>query len=653
MNIRELEKYNPSGYYDVRSQLKDYVYDLSTKALEKGMKERDGIVTVEELEKRRKYVRESFIQALGGIPSSETPLNAKVKDIIKFDGFRVEKVIFESRPQNYVTANLYIPNHIQAPSAAVLFLCGHDHGAKHSNEYQVVCQHLVQAGLIVFAQDPIGQGERFSYYESSIGRTTVLQGTTEHAYAGSQCLPVGYPSARYFLHDAMRGVDYLASRPEVDTSRIGVTGNSGGGMQTAMMMLADSRIAAAAPGTFITSRMKNMRTGLAQDSEQNWPGLGKLGFDHEDILLCMAPKPVMVLAVKYDFFPIEGTRESVKRTKRFWDMYGRGENIRLEEDSSGHKYTEKLAKSAAAFFIEVLKSNKQAIEEKSINLIEQKKFWCTNTGQIRREMPDARSIFEENLDCLSKIEINRSSVSEERRKEEAFQWLKEKVFNSRKPCDTNTRHITEWQLLDLYVQSSIWWSQEGLLNHGLTFRNYAFFGRDIPATIAVWDGGTTELQLHLQWIRKICESGRAVIVLNTSGAGAIMPNPLTGRSTTELFGALYKLSDDLIWMDDSLAAMRTYDVIRLMDALREWPGIICKDIKLYGYGKHGIYAQLAALIDERVQTIEIIEGIGSYASWVKARYYDPEDVMSILIPGILRYFDIPDLNNWLKKEHKM
>src|SRR5207237_421243 len=124
---------------------------------------------------------------------------------IEEDGLRIERVIFQSRPGHYVTANLYLQAGITGQTAAVQFLCGHHQQAKHQDEYQIVCRHLAAAGLVVLVQDPIGQGERFSYYEPALEDTTVPWGTIEHDYAGAQCLPLGDALARYFLHDAMRG----------------------------------------------------------------------------------------------------------------------------------------------------------------------------------------------------------------------------------------------------------------------------------------------------------------------------------------------------------------------------------------------------------------------------------------------------------------
>lgn len=648
MTVQNLEKYTPISFYDVKDQLKEFIYARSDESFAYGNSLRDVIKSKADLQLRQQKVRELFLKAIGGLPASDTPLNARTTGVIRGDGYKIEKVIFESRPQAYVTANLYIPDSIMAPAAAVQFLCGHDTEAKHCHEFQTVCLYLVRAGFVVLAQDPVGQGERFSYYEPSIGTTAIAPGTREHTYAGMQCLPLGYSPAKYFIHDAMRGIDYLCSRVEVDPSRIGVTGNSGGGLQTCMMMMVDDRITAAAPGTFLSSRQKIRRSGVPQDAEQTWPGMLKYGFDHEDILLCMAPRPVMVLAVKYDFFPIEGTRETVERSRRYWQMYGKEDDIQMIEDDSVHQYTVVMAKAAAEFFRSVLTGNQAALPEESIRTVDPATLWCTVSGQTRGELPGARFIFDENLELLSQLEKKRSLIPAETRRQQAHQWLKDKIYYNRKPCELNVKHTTGWQLMDLTVQSSVWWSQHELLNHAFTFRSYKFASQSLPVTLAVWDGGTSQIQSHIEWIRKTCEAGRAVVVINTSGVGALLPDPLGGKGDLlEVFGTMYILSDQLLWLGDSMAALRTYDVLRAIDALKEWPNMMTEDLQLYAHGRQGLYAKFAAFVDERAKDIRVEDGMASFSEWIGSRYYNNFNIMSLIVPGMLQYFDLPDINLWL------
>jgi hypothetical protein len=223
MNIRELEQSSPRWMYDVRDQLKRHVYARSERAFATGDAARDSIATREALHARQKELRQYLIEhSLGGLPPRNTPLEAQIVGSVEGNDFRIEKVIFQSQPHCYVTANLYLPEGLEKPGGAVLFACGHESLAKGEPQYQIVCQYLAQAGLLVLAYDPIGQGERCSYYEPTLKKVTVADCCPEHDYAGAQCQPLGDNVARYFAHDSMRAVDYLCSRPEVNPDLIGI-----------------------------------------------------------------------------------------------------------------------------------------------------------------------------------------------------------------------------------------------------------------------------------------------------------------------------------------------------------------------------------------------------------------------------------------------
>lgn len=655
MTIKELESYSPSHFYDTKSQLKDYVYNNIFTALDKGDYLRSQIETKAQLTEWKSYVRRMFLESIGGLPSSETPLNAQVTGTLKGDGFIIEKVIYESRPCSFVTANLYIPEGLKKPSGAVLFLCGHDSLAKHSTEYQRVCRCLVNNGLIVFALDPIGQGERFSYYND--GMELINHGTTEHTHAGFQCLMTGYPSARYFLHDAMRGIDYLIHRKEVDPNNIGVTGNSGGGTQTSMLMLCEDRVKAFAPGTFITSYSENMLTGVPQDGEQNIPGFIKYGFDHLDILLSAAPKSVAVLAASHDFFPIEGTRKTISSARKYWEMLGRKESLVYIEDDTKHSYSMKLAEFAAKFFVRELKitptKNSDVTSNKDMKLFELSDLWCTKTGQVKEEKSDARFIFAENYDLMNQLQSNRDLLEDEKKKNLAYHWLKEKVFYLRSQCSLNPRNITEFQYEDLVITSYIWRAQERILNHCFAIKHKDCIHEKSSPVIGIWDGGTSKLEEHLHWVCQQCEKGRTVFVLNTSGVGGILPYEFGSRGMNHMFGTIYKLADDMIRIGDSICALRTYDVIRMVDMLEEFEGIDKEDIHLYIDGNQGIYGLLAAFLDTRIQFVSSKRMIPSYKSWVGIPDYRIEDTISIIIPQMLQYFDTDDIYLWLEKEKRL
>ena len=635
-----LERYTV-GFAHPGSQLKDYVYARSADHFARGEAQRDAIRTPEALRARQAELRRFFIASLGGLPSSDTPLNARVTGAEQGSGYMVEKVIFESRPRHYVTANLYLPTTRSGRTGAVLFLSGHHANAKQAREYQSVCQTLVQAGLIVLSQDPIGQGERFSYYDAETKQALIRAGTGEHDHAGAQARFVGDQIARYFLHDAMRSVDYLLTRPEVDPASIGVTGNSGGGTQTSLMMLADPRIAAAAPGTFITSRAAYQWTGQPQDAEQNWFGFTAAGYDHEDILLAMAPKPVCVLAVRWDFFPIEGTRESVTRARRHWNLFDQGAALELVEDDSIHSYTPLLARAAARFFSRHLLGREVDPGVFPPQPVPDEKLFATKTGQVRGELPNAEFVFEANVARLDSIVAARRQVEPAVQRERALEWLRERVTSGRAAVEPNPRFVERGTVVDdLVVDIGFWWSQPRLANLGLLFRARDAKG-PLPLTIALWDDGSNALTRHATWLREECGRGRAVLVLNLCGVGPMKPDPINARPDG-LTMTYRKLVDDLSFLGDSLVALRTFEVLRALDVVATWPGFSAGPIRVYGHGRMGLPGRLAAAIDPRLAACEW-NGAFRYSDLVRNRNYDSTDIKSILLPGALRYFDLDEL----------
>ncbi|MDB5085932.1 MAG: hypothetical protein JWN30_2818 [Bacilli bacterium] len=518
--------------FDVKSQLPRLVYERAMQAAAAGDLARTAISSPEQLKQRQQQIRLGIERCLGGLPRGHSPLNPTITGTVMGGNYRIEKVIFESRPSVYVTGNLYVPDGISQPRGAVLFLCGHREQAKHCDEYQTVCQYLVQAGLIVLAIDPVGQGERFGYYDP-IAKEAAVTSVLEHERVGRQCLPVGDSLARYMLHDAMRAIDYLCSRPEVDQSRIGVTGHSGGGTQTALVMMYDTRIAAAAPGGFIMNRPHFLLTGKTQDAEQKWPGFSALGFDHEDIILAMAPRPVLILATQYDSVPIEGTRQNVEVNSRFWEMCGCLDKLELFVDEDVHRFTIPLALAAAGFFSQHLLGQRVLPTGDQIQLHAAQQLWCTKSGQLIGEMEQAKNVHQENVERLTQFESARQSIGDVERKRLAIEWLRGKVTGSRHPYALNPRHYSSGEFEGLRVTRSIWWSQRGLLNMALQFSDARLADRKLPVSIGIWEGGLHSLQAHAKWIQETCASGRLALVESDRSWTALAASELSPRQSIQ------------------------------------------------------------------------------------------------------------------------
>src|SRR5438034_1076391 len=279
-------------YRDYSRCLPDYLRRLARQAYDKRNAELQKLTSREATVARQRWARATFWSLTGGEPE-RTPLRPRVTGSFVRTGYRLEKIVFESRPEVFVTANLYLPTSGGAPLPGVLFQMGHSLNGKANDGYQKCCQGLARLGFVVLAFDPMGQGER-TYYPGPNGMTRLGSADDEHSYPGKQMLLTGDTASRFQVWDAVRSLDYLTSRPEVDAKRLASTGQSGGGTLTMMLACVDDRLAAAAVCSGNTENVACANfdpPGATDDAEQDLIASGPLGFDRWDILYPFAPKP--------------------------------------------------------------------------------------------------------------------------------------------------------------------------------------------------------------------------------------------------------------------------------------------------------------------------------------------------------------------------
>ncbi len=233
-------------------------------------------------------------------------------------------MIFESLPGLFITANLYRPDR-QGRYPAVLFPLGHwDEGKVAA---QLTAANLAAKGFVVLAFDPSGQGERQQAYDRRLGRSLAGGSVNQHFMNGATSLLIGQSFARYRIWDAKRALDYLLSRPEVDSERVGCTGCSGGGTVTTYISALDPRIKVAAPACYMNS-FRVLFAGSVGDSEQSLPNFLSSGLDQTDFVELFAPKPWLIASTLEDFFKPEGARLVYEEARRWYGIYGAEEKIR-------------------------------------------------------------------------------------------------------------------------------------------------------------------------------------------------------------------------------------------------------------------------------------------------------------------------------------
>src|SRR6266542_1142638 len=340
-----------------------------------------GLKTKNDWIKRQQIVKNKLKELIGTFPRKEA-LNPEITGITQKEGYRIEKIIYEPVPGFYETGCLYIPDKINGKTPAILNVFGHDQASFREEYYQVIITNLVKKGMIVFAIDPLGQGEHVQYYDREIKFSAIGYSVIEHCYFGNVCFLAGVSSAKHFIWDGIMAIDYLLTRSEVDPENIGVTGFSGGGTVTSYLMALDDRVKVAIPCSWPTAyrRLLEMK-GIGDAETILIHGLAK-GITFEDLLEVRSPKPtLMTFTSRDEYLSLQGARDALREAKKVYSAFGKEDNLELVEDDYKHWMTPKIRLAMYAFFQKHFNMTGNPAEEKT-DLPTVKELTVTPTGQI-------------------------------------------------------------------------------------------------------------------------------------------------------------------------------------------------------------------------------------------------------------------------------
>ncbi len=279
-----------------------------------------AIATPAELRAKQDAWRAAWLAGLGGLPEARTPLRPRVTGVVQEDGFRIENIIFESQPGVYVSAHLALPTAkgSRAPHPAVVMPLGHSDNALLNPRYAKQLALLAQAGFAVLTWDPIAQGERRQTQPKFDNKGNC---STEHTQLGARGWLVGWNVARFFLWDAIRAIDYLETRWDVDCSRLGVCGNSGGGTMSTYLQAIEPRIKVAFPNCYVSSLREVFAARGCHDAEQFFFNQLNVGVNHAALLALGQPRVALAVGSRWqDYFPQKGAEATFKV---FSEMCGR------------------------------------------------------------------------------------------------------------------------------------------------------------------------------------------------------------------------------------------------------------------------------------------------------------------------------------------
>jgi dienelactone hydrolase len=608
-------------------------------AEKRGIERRAALKTKADAEAYVVWVRDRIQECFGPWPE-KTPLNPRISGIVDRDQYVIEKVVFESRPEFFVTANLYVPKGRRLPLPGVVGSCGHSVNGKAAEAYQSFAQGLARQGYVVLIFDPVGQGERLQYPDPhEHGKSQVGAGTGEHLLAGNQQYLVGDFFGSWRAWDGIRALDYLLTRQEVDPNYVGITGNSGGGTMTTWLAGVESRWTMAAPSCFVTTFRRNLENELPQDTEQCPPKVLSFGLDHCDFLAALAPKPVIILAQEKDYFDARGSEETFARLKRLYELLDAPDNIRLFVGPREHGYGLENREAMYGFFNRAT-DNAADGKEPALTIEPDEVLQCLPRGQIS-EIP-SRTVFQDTAAKSQAMTASRGTVG----REQLLKFLPDllklpertgvpdyRIFRATSRREYPLPHATQYGIQ----------SEPGIL--ALVTRlsekpHYSRPTREAGDCIVYVSHQSADAELRDEPLIKelIAANPQATMfAVDVRGIGDSRPDTCGVNTFLGSYGSDYFYAAHAIMLDRPYVGMKTHDLLCVLDWIKD---LGYANIHLAAKGWGAIPATFAAVLSPHVTQVTFKHALTSYADIAESeRYRWP---LSSFVPGILAKCDLPE-----------
>ena len=583
-------------------------------------------------------IRARLLKCFGPFPE-KSPLNARVTAVHEREGYRIENVIFDSRPGFPVTANLYVPTGRKHPLPGVIEPCGHSQlVGKGADSYQAVVQSLARQGYVALVYDPMGQGERMQHTDEKL-RPLFGVGTSEHTYVGVHMTLVGENLPSWFVWDGMRAIDYLLSRPEVDARRIGVTGTSGGGTQSALLCALDPRLAMAAPSCFITTLRRNIENEHSQDPEQ-WPWrILAEGLDHSDLIAAMAPKPVMLLGQEKDYFDARGFEEAAARLHRLYSLLGAKENFAFTLGPDYHSYPQQNREAMYGWFNRATGVT-HGQKEPEVKLEKADVLHCTRSGQVAELKPATE--FTLNRAKSQSLRKSRPVLDEAglrsavvaalampaRSAAPDYRILRGEGGPRSYPKKNHAAYVVESEP-DIHV----------LLYRLIDTQLLSRIPRGPERALLYVSHQSADDELRNDpWLKELvaAEPQSAIFACDVRGVGESKP-VLTTRLDPARGGADYFHAGLGLMFGYPTPGQRTHDLLRVVDLLRDYGH---REVHLVARGWGAIPGAFAALLHDGITQVTLKHAPTSYSDIAEAERFGWP--LSSFVPGVLQSFDLPD-----------
>jgi len=592
---------------------------------------------------RRPEVELAFRKAIGLDKLPErTPLNAHIQAAHDMGDYVIENVIFESRPGFPVTSNLYLPkSSSQGKRPAVLCPIGHYlPTGKSTADIQARCIKLAKMGFIVLVYDAIGHGER------------MISGNIHHE-AGYALLPLGETIAGWMVWDSMRAIDYLLTLPNVDPSRIGVTGNSGGGLNTLFTAALDERVRAAVVVGYTFEFNNWLKYAGTHCTCTQLPGLFR-SMEWFEIAGLIAPRALMMLQGENDgLFPISGARRAGHNTETLYALLGQRERVRFDEvPGQPHAYSQPYRERMYGWMARHLlgQGNGDPIPEDDVQPLGEQdpRLLCYSEASSAPRSPSVVDLARKNaMEVVAKRPPKHS--------EEVRAWVRDLTAPpEERPHYLAPDNYGKTEIPNGVLEKVAFVSEDGAYIPGLLWLP-ARRASPAPAVIIVDDRGKQAVA-ESGLAESLLQAGYAVLAVDLRGRGETLGRIKPGLDTN------FRLIANQVLFGQPLAGRRAFDLTRTLDYLNLRKELSPADVTVVGLGDDGLPALLAAAADARIRRVAVAGYFHSFVSQMRPRLWEDmprlwnsaermgqiksesyEIDLGSVIPSALKIADVPDV----------
>ncbi len=510
------------------------------------------------------------------------PLNVQITKETQRDGYRIQNLYYEALPGLFVTGNLYLPTDTKQPVPGVLYLCGH--AQKQKEHYQAHPRKFAQLGFACLLVETIQLGEIEGHHHGTFHR------------GWFNWYSQGYTPAGVELWNGVRGLDLLASLPQVDGERLGVTGISGGGAVSWWVAAADERVKVVAPVCGTATFASHVCEKTVDGHCDCMFFVNAYGWELADVARLIAPRPMLIGSANRDgIFHIRAIREAFADTKKVYDHLDAGANVRLIETPGGHSYHANSRQGIFSWFLRHLCGKE--VSPEAAGDIDDRPEIQENAATLRvyqAGVPPAERVSTIQEDFFTLPELPDIATPEQLAsvREQALAGLKETSFRHFPDSPSALDFAVEYETGrgDAVAGGRFAFSSEGgwRLHGAWTLPET---DTDAPAVLAL-RSPHEERKATEEWLYGF-DSSWARVVAEPRGTGDNAWGPELDwhvRRSAMLTGR-------------TIASMQVYDTLRALEAVAHLPGVDGARVALAGRGQMAVVALYAALLHGNVAAL--------------------------------------------------